>query len=135
MFKRRSYLVSLNLIVMSILFVCITDTARADDYKIKWGDTLSQLAIDFQTTTFHLIKINNIENADFIYAGNTLILPSVVEEKDTHLLNNDQDKENDIKEKSVKNAKNEKSESEEATAYLNKAMNLNNVIELNPFKK
>lgn len=42
---------------------------------IKWGDTLSQLALDYNTTVEELVRLNNIENPNLIYAGNTLIVP------------------------------------------------------------
>lgn len=42
---------------------------------IQWGDTLSQLAIDYNTTVEELVSLNNIENPNLIYAGDTLIVP------------------------------------------------------------
>ena len=42
---------------------------------IKWGDTLSQLALEYNTTVEVLAQLNNIENPNLIYAGNTLIVP------------------------------------------------------------
>ncbi len=42
---------------------------------IKWGDTLSGLAIKYNTTVSELVKLNNIANPNLIYAGNTLIVP------------------------------------------------------------
>lgn len=44
--------------------------------KIKWGDTLSALAIKYNTTVAELVKLNNIKNPNLIYAGNTLIVPA-----------------------------------------------------------
>lgn len=43
--------------------------------KIKWGDTLSELAIKYNTTVAELVRLNNIKNPNLIYAGNTLIVP------------------------------------------------------------
>ena len=43
---------------------------------IQWGDTLSQLALDYNTTVSTLVELNNIENPNLIYAGNTLIVPT-----------------------------------------------------------
>ena len=43
---------------------------------IRWGDTLSQLALDYNTTVATLVELNNIENPNLIYAGNTLIVPT-----------------------------------------------------------
>lgn len=42
---------------------------------IKWGDTLSQLAVEYNTTVSELVRLNNIANPNLIYAGNTLIVP------------------------------------------------------------
>ncbi|RHF69385.1 LysM domain-containing protein [Fusobacterium mortiferum] len=41
-------------------------------YKIVWGDTLSELANQFDTTVKKLAKDNNIKNIDLIYAGEDL---------------------------------------------------------------
>lgn len=41
-------------------------------YKIKRGDTLSELAVKFDTTVQRLVEINNIEKPDKIYAGDTI---------------------------------------------------------------
>lgn len=43
---------------------------------IKWGDTLSQLAIEYNTTVERLVELNNIQNPNLIYAGASLIVPS-----------------------------------------------------------
>lgn len=50
--------------------------AGTDTYRIKWGDTLSELAVKFKTTTKELMKLNkNIKNANRIYAGEILKIP------------------------------------------------------------
>lgn len=43
---------------------------------IKWGDTLSALALKYNTTVSQLVKLNNISNPNLIYAGETLLVPS-----------------------------------------------------------
>ena len=43
---------------------------------IQWGDTLSQLALDYNTTVEELASLNGIENPNLIYAGATLIVPN-----------------------------------------------------------
>lgn len=43
---------------------------------IRWGDTLSELAIKYNTTVAILVELNNISNPDLIYAGAILIVPS-----------------------------------------------------------
>lgn len=42
---------------------------------IKWGDTLSELAIKYNTTVSELVKLNNIANPNRIYAGEKLMVP------------------------------------------------------------
>ena len=41
-------------------------------YTIKKGDTLSGIAVMFNTTVIRLCQLNNITNPDLIYAGNTI---------------------------------------------------------------
>ncbi len=43
---------------------------------IKWGDTLSELALKYNTTVQELVKLNNIANPNLIYAGAKLIVPN-----------------------------------------------------------
>ena len=38
-------------------------------YTIEWGDTLSEIAIKFNTTVDKLVSLNSIENPDLIYVG------------------------------------------------------------------
>lgn len=42
---------------------------------IKKGDTLSQIALDYNTTIEKLVQINNISNPNLIFAGNKLLVP------------------------------------------------------------
>ncbi len=43
---------------------------------IQRGDTLTELAIKYNTTIARLVELNNIVNPNLIYAGSTLIVPS-----------------------------------------------------------
>ena len=43
---------------------------------IQWGDTLSQLALEYNTTVEELVRLNNIANPNLIYAGAPLVVPS-----------------------------------------------------------
>lgn len=43
-------------------------------YKIKRGDTLSEIALKFETTVNHIVMLNNIANPNLIYAGNTILI-------------------------------------------------------------
>lgn len=46
----------------------------ASTYTVKKGDTLSQIAIEFQTTVSTIVSLNNIPNPNLIYPGQKLIL-------------------------------------------------------------
>ena len=48
---------------------------RHSGYVVQWGDTLSELAVQFQTTVDELVRLNNIENPDFILTGQILTMP------------------------------------------------------------
>lgn len=41
-------------------------------YTIKRGDTLSEIALEYNTTVVNLVELNNIQNPNLIYVGETL---------------------------------------------------------------
>lgn len=43
---------------------------------VQRGDTLSRLALEYNTTVARLVELNNIANPNLIYTGQTLIVPS-----------------------------------------------------------
>ena len=45
-------------------------------YKIRYGDTLSQIALTYNTTVYEIAKLNNIANPNRIYAGRTILIPN-----------------------------------------------------------
>ena len=45
-------------------------------YKIKYGDTLSKIALKYDSTVSEIAKLNNITNPNKIYAGNILRIPN-----------------------------------------------------------
>ena len=60
----------------------VEDKAQEFEYiTIKRGDTLSGIAIEYNTSYEYLAKINNIPNPNLIYTGQTIKVP--VLEKDT----------------------------------------------------
>jgi N-acetylmuramoyl-L-alanine amidase len=44
-------------------------------YKVQRGDTLSQIAANYQVSTQRLKKINNIKNANELYVGKKVKIP------------------------------------------------------------
>ena len=46
-------------------------------YIVKWGDTLSQLALDYGVTVESLVRLNNIANPNLIYVGEILRIPTI----------------------------------------------------------
>lgn len=52
------------------------ENERYTTITIRYGDTLSELAIEYNTTVERLVKLNNIANPNLIYAGDTLIVPT-----------------------------------------------------------
>ena len=76
-----SKLVSLNNIsnpnliyVGQKLIIQTTNNEQVITYKIKWGDTLSEIALKYNTTVSALVSLNNISNPNLIYAGDNLII-------------------------------------------------------------
>ena len=45
-------------------------------YLVQKGDMISQLAIDFETSSAKLIEMNNLENPDVLYVGQKLLVPA-----------------------------------------------------------
>ena len=44
-------------------------------HRVQRGDTLSGIAAENGTTVAELMKVNNIQNANHIYAGQTIRMP------------------------------------------------------------
>ena len=61
---------------------CAPDTddenyeGQSNIYIVKKGDTLSQIALNFNTTVSEIAKMNNIKNVNLIYIGQILNIPS-----------------------------------------------------------
>ena len=53
----------------------LAKTTQYITYTIKKGDTLSEIAEEYNTTIDELVRINNIEDADLIITGNKLKIP------------------------------------------------------------
>ncbi len=58
----------------------LTEASKYEEiiYTIKQGDTLSGIAIKFNTTVNELVKLNDIKNPNLIITGNTLKIKSKI---------------------------------------------------------
>jgi LysM repeat protein len=54
----------------------VASSTATDTYIVRKGDTLSQLAVDFDTTTAELVRINGLANPDVLYVGQELRVPA-----------------------------------------------------------
>ncbi|MCB9982560.1 MAG: LysM peptidoglycan-binding domain-containing protein [Rhodospirillales bacterium] len=61
----------------------MSDSKSEATYEIQRGDTLSKLAVRFDTTVDKLVELNDIEDPDVIYAGASLKLPEGPEPEQT----------------------------------------------------
>ena len=52
--------------------IVISSNYSKSTYVVKYGDTLSEIALDFNTTVNNLVKLNNIQNPNLIYTGQIL---------------------------------------------------------------
>ncbi|KRL01991.1 LysM peptidoglycan-binding domain-containing protein [Liquorilactobacillus capillatus] len=50
-------------------------TTKQQKITIRWGDTVSELAEKYRTTTAAITGANHLQNPDFILAGNNLVIP------------------------------------------------------------
>jgi LysM repeat protein len=49
---------------------------KTEIYIVQKGDMLSQLAVDFDTTTAELVRLNGLSNPDVLYVGQELSVPA-----------------------------------------------------------
>lgn len=47
-------------------------------HTVEWGDTLSEIAVKYNTTEDKLVKLNNIKNKNLIYVGQKLLISGSV---------------------------------------------------------
>ncbi|MDY2775130.1 MAG: LysM domain-containing protein [Streptococcus infantarius] len=76
-FKTKSKSIKLGLAGVAAAAALIAPAvANADSYTVKSGDTLSEIAVTYNTTVEKLASINQIANVDFITVGQILELDS-----------------------------------------------------------
>lgn len=52
------------------------DACGKFSYKIRYGDTLSQISQRYRTTVNKIVTLNNISNPNVIYAGQVILIPN-----------------------------------------------------------
>ena len=76
-FKTKAKSIKLGLAGVAAAAALIAPAvANADSYTVKSGDTLSEIAVTYNTTVEKLTSINKIANVDFITVGQILELDS-----------------------------------------------------------
>ncbi|MGT2800263.1 aggregation-promoting factor [Streptococcus marmotae] len=60
--------------VIAMGLLLITNAVNADTYKVKAGDTLSEIAVTHRTTVESLVTLNKITNPNLIYVDQELEL-------------------------------------------------------------
>jgi resuscitation-promoting factor RpfB len=74
------------------LAVATTATASASgDYTVKKGDTLSEIALRYDTDWHTLARINNLEDPDLILIGQQLTLSAPAERRHARTVSQDDD--------------------------------------------
>jgi LysM repeat protein len=54
----------------------VGSSTPTEAYIVRKGDMISQLAVDFDTTTAELVRLNNLSNPDVLYVGQELRVPA-----------------------------------------------------------
>ncbi|SDQ02797.1 LysM domain-containing protein [Streptococcus equinus] len=76
-FKTKSNSIKLGLAGVAAAVALIAPTvANADSYTVQSGDTLSEIAVTYNTTVEKLASVNQIADVDFITVGQILELDS-----------------------------------------------------------
>ena len=59
------------------------DTKEYEEYVVKKGDTLSGIALKFDSTVSKIVEINNIKNPNLIIVGDILKIPLLITKEET----------------------------------------------------
>jgi lipoprotein-anchoring transpeptidase ErfK/SrfK len=75
-FSLRLCLISIALVGLALLPAVPTRAASPNVVIVRWGDTLAGIAARTGTTVQALMRANGLPNANFIYAGQRLVVPT-----------------------------------------------------------
>ncbi|MBX3000068.1 MAG: LysM peptidoglycan-binding domain-containing protein [Caldilineaceae bacterium] len=76
---RRLWMTIGKIVILSLLLISLGSTAALADenvHIVQPGDTLSQIAQKYGTNVETLRSLNNLTNANFVWAGQRLLLPT-----------------------------------------------------------
>jgi lipoprotein-anchoring transpeptidase ErfK/SrfK len=72
----RVFTILVVLVTLAIALAPVTRAASPSVVVVRWGDTLAGIAARTGTTIQTLLRANSLPNANFIYAGQRLIVPA-----------------------------------------------------------
>ena len=146
--NKRKGIMSFYVILFCLVFFTTANQVRADTteqtqkHLIQWGDTISQLAIDYETPMELIVEENKISNPDLIYAGHYLeiineysYLNNNIDLNQSSNSNTLVDAESDLVNKDRKSSKIDKLQETDGSKATDETttIKLNNVVRINPF--
>ena len=81
--KRKIYCLVLSLILITQVFSVSAFAENSEQYIIQSGDVLWRIAQKFGMTWNELAEYNHLDNPHLIYAGDTLLIPTVTEPEES----------------------------------------------------
>jgi len=56
--------------------LCIRPAGSGFYYKVRWGDTLSEIGAAYGWSADYLAQVNHLTNPDLIFAGQLIFIPN-----------------------------------------------------------
>lgn len=140
--QKQTGIKPLHVLLFCLVFFSTANQVRADTVEpsqthlIQWGDTLSQLAIDYETPMALLVERNQISHPDLIYAGDDLVLMHPSSEDRQLLVEAERVKDSQRRSDSkIKKLDHQEAEQSRASEQETFRIKLNNVVRSHPFNK
>jgi len=75
---RRPARLAAIMLVVALALITFTATAQAQNitHRVRVGETLGTIAANYGTTVTAIVRSNSIKNANSIYVGQSLVIPS-----------------------------------------------------------
>lgn len=71
MYMKKTFITA-SLLTASLLITTNVSAVEHVKHEIQWGDTLTQIALDYNTSIKSVADINNIDDIDLIYVNDIL---------------------------------------------------------------